>query len=149
MIRHLSSEEISKVMIGEATPEQSQHAAGCAECNVELSHLGETLSSFRGSVQHWTEQCGGSVVPDRAFLGTESRVFSFDALRWALAVAAMILLAIPFYRGMSSRDRKEQVEDTLLLEQVNAHLSRAVPAPMEPLIELLSDGSADEVGGRQ
>jgi hypothetical protein len=149
MNNHLSSEQISEFMTGNATPEQAQHAANCAECAAELSELQETLSTFRDSVQHWAKQSGGSVIPDRAFLGTEERVFSVHPLRWALAAAALIVLAIPVYNDISNRDRQNQAEDALLLEQVNAHLSRAVPAPMEPLLELLSDVSADEIGGRQ
>jgi len=75
------------------------------------------------------------------------------ALRWALAVAVAALLAIPIYSTMTERRRAGEAlgetADTLLLEEINAHLSRTVPEPMEPLMELLSDGSANEPGGRQ
>ena len=149
MNRHLSSEEISEFMIGNATPEQTQHAANCAECAAELSQLQETLSAFRGSVQHWAKQSGGSVIPDGASLVEEERFYNVHPLRWALAAAALMFLVIPVYNDISNRARQKQAEDALLLERVNAHLSRGVPAPMEPLLELLSDGSAQEVGGRR
>jgi hypothetical protein len=148
MNSHLSSEQISEFIIGKATAKQAQHAAKCAECAAELAQLQETLSGFRHSVQHWSEQSGGSMIPDPAFLSRESRVFLYP-VRWALGAAALIVLAIPVYQDIRNRDRERQAEDALLLERVNAHLSRAVPAPMEPLLELLSDGSADELGGRQ
>jgi len=148
MNSHLSLEQISEFLVGNATPEQAQHAANCAECAAELSQLQETLSAFRGSVQHWAKQSGGSVIPDRAYLVNEERFYNVHPLRWALAATALIVLAIPVYNDIRNRDRQKQAEDVLLLEQVNAHLSRAVPAPMEPLLELLSDGSAEEVGGR-
>ena len=150
MISHLSTEQISKLLIGEGTPEEEKHAGECAECLVELTRLRETLSAFRDSVQDWAGRSGRSVLV-RSFPRSESTGFGMHRFRWALAAAALIVLvAIPLYRNLMNRHlEKQAVEDMLLLEQVNAHLSRAVPAPMEPLMEMLSDTSVDKVGGRQ
>jgi len=150
MISHLSSDQISRLMIGEATPQEAQHAVECAQCAEEVTRMRETLSMFRDSAQHWSERSGGSIAPNRAFLQAASPAFDVSPFRWALAMAVLILVVmVPVYKSISDRHRAADAEDALLLEQVNAHLSRNVAAPMEPLMELLSEGSADEIGGRQ
>lgn len=65
-------------------------------------------------------------------------------LRWALAGAMLLVLAVlPVWRGASeTREREreaaqQQAEDRadeLLMQQVNASLSRGVPRAMEPLL---------------
>jgi hypothetical protein len=150
MINHLSPQQISSLMIGQAKPGEAQHAAECSECAEEVLHLQETLAVFRDSVQQWTDRCGGSEVPSPAFLRTDSSVFSGRPFQWALAVLALILLVlIPVHKNTSERRLKAEAEDTLLLEQVNAQLSRTVPEALEPLMTLLSDATPDEIGGRQ
>jgi hypothetical protein len=151
MINHLSPQQISSLMIGQAKPDEAQHAAECSECAAEVLCLQETLAVFRDSVQQWTDRCGGSEVPSPAFLRTDSAVFSGRPFHWALAVVALILLVlIPVHKNTSERRLVEaEAEDTLLLEQVNAQLSRTVPEALEPLMTLLSDATPDETGGRQ
>ena len=149
MISHLSSKQISKVLAGKATPEERLHANECAECRTELIRLRETLSLFRDSVLKWADEGYRSAPVSAAFLRVEKSAYSRQPLRWALITALLILfVAVPLYRSVSDHHRQTDADDALLLEQVNAHLSRAVPAPMEPLMQLLSDSSTKEVGGR-
>ena len=61
-------------------------------------------------------------------------------MRWALVAAALLVLAaIPIYRNAQDRQRQAEIAraDALLLEQVDAEVSRAVPRPMEPLVKLV------------
>jgi protein TonB len=53
---HLSGEQISKYLIGDATPQESQHASSCATCGGELARLESSFSQFRGSVRHWSDR---------------------------------------------------------------------------------------------
>jgi hypothetical protein len=58
-------------------------------------------------------------------------------LRWAAAaVAALAMAAIPIYENERQRQHEAEQEraDSLLLEQVNAGLSRSVPRAMTPLM---------------
>ena len=146
---HLSTNQVSNFVMGDATPEESRHAAECPECAGKVSQLTETLSVFREAVHQWTHENGGSVFPMRPIVASEPNMFGVRPLRWALALALILLIGFPVYQTINERHRRMEAEDSLLLEQVNAHLSRGVAAPMEPWMELLSDGSADEVGGRQ
>jgi len=107
------------------------------------------FSVFGESVRRWSDDRAAVPIPDRPLLRSESRAFRIRPLQWTLASAALItLIVIPLYRNTIHRHREAQTfEDTLLLEQVNAQLSRDVPAPMEPLMKLVSDPSEKEIGG--
>jgi hypothetical protein len=66
--------------------------------------------------------------------------FTFDAqhLRWALVTAALCILTAvaPIYRRMQNKQREATLDraDALLLERVDARVSRDVPVVMEPLV---------------
>ena len=125
MSQHLSAEEISNWMIGGRTPQSEQHVRDCPQCQAEVDRLEETLVQFRGSVRSLT-------VPPAAWKTARPQ-----PLRWVLAVATLfILAAVPIYRNFA--DRQQARADAILLEQIDAALSRTVPAPMEPLTRLVS-----------
>jgi hypothetical protein len=151
MTNHLSSEQISRLLGGDGTSAEGQHAGSCAECERELSRVQETLLAFSHSVRHWAEAHTSTCVPDSEFLRNRPSIRRMGPLRWALAAAAVIILiVVPLYKNAGHRYREaDSSEDAVLLEQVNAHLSRTVASPIEPFMQLLSDTSAGKVGGRQ
>jgi hypothetical protein len=141
MSQHLSSREISRWMIGERTPQQERHARECSECGAELARMEAALGLFRGSVRHWSDRqvrVPRLLAPTRGSRGYPARPLP---VRWALAAAALLVLAaVPIYRNAQERQRQAEIAraDALLLEQVDAEVSRAVPRPMEPLAKLVS-----------
>ena len=140
MSQHLSSREISQWMIGGRTPQQEQHVRECSECGAELARMEASLALFRGSVRHWSD---GQSRAEPPAVGSILRARGSRALpmRWALAAAALLVLAaVPIYRNAQDRQRQADLAraDALLLEQVDAEVSRAVPRPMEPLVKLVS-----------
>jgi hypothetical protein len=149
MSPHLSSREISEWVAGTRTPERENHLHECAECRGELTRLQGVLLEFRDSLRDWSAGQAGS-SPRPVWLTEGPR--GAHRLRWALVAVAMILLAaIPIYR---SRERQRQadtsLEDAVLLEQIDAGVSRSVPAPMEPLAGLVSwDSTGSTASGRQ
>jgi periplasmic protein TonB len=56
LARHLTREQISKCLIGDATLQESQHASSCAVCRGELARLESSFSQFRGSIRRWSDQ---------------------------------------------------------------------------------------------
>ena len=140
MSQHLTSGEISQWMIGERTPQQEQHVRECPECGAELARLEGSIALFRGSVRHWSEGQSRAEPPAIGGILPARRGSGIRPMRWALVAAALVVLAaVPIYRN--ARDRQRQAEiaraDALLLEQVDAEVSRAVPRPMEPLVKLV------------
>jgi len=138
MKRHLSADEFSRWMMGDHSPKSLRHVEECAECRSELAKLDSTLLAFRGSAQAWAQVASGSRVNYRAQTPAHKR-----PLRWMLAAAALLVLlgSVPLYRATRARQiAATAASDTLLLEQVDAEISRAVPEPMEPLVQLVSWG---------
>ena len=133
MSQHLSGPEISAWVAGERGPQSDGHMAGCAQCQAQAARLEQAAAWFRGSMHAW------SSLPAPA---ARRRGFRAPA-RWVLVTATLVMLAsLPIYRDVERRRAAEQARaDSLLLEQVDASLSRPVPAPLEPLLNLVSGES--------
>ena len=137
MNEHLPEPRISRWMTGERAPEDERHVRECAQCAAELARFEAALSQFRESVRQWSGGQGGS--PPGAVL--EIRPARRRFAPWAAAAAAVLLaVAVPVYRSSRRPQPGPDIAqaDALLLEQVDAHVSQAVPRPMEPLLELVS-----------
>jgi hypothetical protein len=95
----------------------------------------ETLGRFRDAVRQEGER---AEIPGlRALIASDRRAVSLR-LRWAAAAAVVLLLAaIPAFENVRQRQREAEQEkaDALLMEQVNAGLSRSVPRAMAPLMD--------------
>jgi len=128
MSQHLSSQQISMWMAGERTPEAELHVRECADCAAELDAFARDLALFRDAVRQWQ-------VPQPVL--RPARVWP---MRLALTVATLLLVAlIPVYRFAHPKAHPQlTAADAALLEQVDVEVSRAVPRPMEPLLELAS-----------
>ncbi|MBZ5594253.1 MAG: hypothetical protein LAP39_18585 [Acidobacteriia bacterium] len=138
---HFSSQQISRWMIGERTAQEQEHARQCPDCTAQVASLESAIALFRDSVGVSGEMYGRPELPLHTGVQRARRGIAARPSRWAPVAAALLLLAaIPIYTN--SRDRRRQAElaraDAALLEQVDAGISRAVPAPMEPLVKLVS-----------
>ena len=151
MNQHLSPEQISRWMAGERTTQMEQHARECSVCQAEIARMESAISMFRGAVRNWS---------DRQSVGGAEQVWEsrprlmMRPMRWAMAAAALlILVAAPVYQGAREKQRRAEAAraDALLLEQVDAEVSQAVPRTMEPLARLAawdSTGTTGKEGGR-
>lgn len=151
MSRHLSSEQISRWVMGEREAPEEEHVRDCTDCRTELSRLESVLAQFRSSALGVVAQPLPPANFD--FLSATERPRRAPApARWVLAAAAfLILLTVPLYQN--ARERKRAVEraeaDTLLMEQVDRAVSRTVPRTMEPLVELVRWGSSPTEGNEK
>jgi hypothetical protein len=140
MIEHLSGEQISEWMIGNRSLQMEKHVTGCRECRAQLDELEATLTQFRGAMRN----LGGSATPP-VWQPPAAAASWLSWSRVALAAAVLMLLAmIPIYWTARDHARATQAEDALLLEHVNSELSRAVPEPMEPLVDLAWNSSSSD-----
>lgn len=129
MNQHLSSKQLCDWLIGQHGHWQGEHLRQCADCRSELEQLQNAVSGFRGSLERW------SVSPP-----PPSRAVRRNVPRWILATAALSLLAaVPIYWNTYQQRAAAQAKaDQVLLERIHTGLSRAVPASMEPLMQLVS-----------
>jgi hypothetical protein len=99
------------------------HVAACAECarhEETTKRIVQALSGFSFASGQPVQILAGRRRP--------------PAWRWALAAAALVLLAAaPIYRSV--REARRERADNLLLEGVEARVSRTVPRAMEPLVQ--------------
>jgi hypothetical protein len=131
-------------MIGEYTAEEEEHLRDCWTCSADVNHLETALWLFQSSTKEWSRQ------NSPAFHGVWSaketrRGFGARPLRWTLAglmLALLLGIRIETIRENRQQEADAVQIDTALLEQVNAGVSRAVPATMEPLASLVSWGSS-------
>ena len=128
MNSHLSSEEMYRWLSGEHLAEVEEHFRECPACRTELLQFRNALAGFRTSLEK-------SPVP-----AVRRKQSSQRLSRWVLASAALsLMVAAPVYWNARQQRAAEQAKaDELLLERVNAGLSRSVPASMEPLMQLIS-----------
>lgn len=99
-----------------------------------MSEFRQTVAGFRDAMQAEGER---SVAPGIGAMLEQDRVARGFRLRWAVAAVVLTLAigSIPVYRDQQKkREAAQDQSDTLLLEQVNAGLSRSAPPALEPLI---------------
>ena len=128
MNTHLSSDQICRWLAGDGKAEDQRHLRECAACQAEVEQFHSMLAGFGASVRN-------SPAP------AIRRAARHAAMpRWILAAAALsILIGAPIYWNVRQQRAAEQAKaDELLLDRVNAGLSRSVPASMEPLMLLIS-----------
>jgi len=102
-----------------------------------MNDFRQVVSRFREAVQREGERTEAPGL--QTILTRERRAVSLR-LRWAAAVVVM-LAVIPVYQNVQrQREAAQETADELLMEQVNAGLSRSVPRAMAPLLDWAPTG---------
>lgn len=135
MNAHLSSEQFSQCISGQASASAAAHLRDCPVCSAELANFREALGQFREGVRAWSDHRANALMalPERA--STRVSWIASHQLAWALLLAAVCVIAsfvVPRYRTGAPPPA-----DAVLLKQVDAELSRTAPASMEPLMKLV------------
>ena len=154
MSNHLSQDQFAKCALGRLARAELQHISECPECRAELDRFGNALLLFRSAIRHRIDDRVASlpstVTPLRPVAAGISK------WRWAWVAAAVVtVLVLPFFipqiQPQEAGERASSNADAdAVMERVNLHLSRIVPAPMEPMLSLLpNDESITKSGGVQ
>ena len=134
MNSHLSQDQMSRFVVGQASAEEEKHGLNCPQCSSESMQFTKTISTFQGVMKDWSE---GEPVP--RVQKTPSPV---PWRPWAVAGAVVVVLAaIPIYEQQERQPVPEPRTNTdeLLMEEVAAHLSRPLPMSMERVMVLLPE----------
>ena len=146
MSNHLSQDRLSMWIVGQSTPEEQRHVRECPECGEELARFQDPVTTFRIVMQDWAEReprlWGVSDV-------LRPRAFVSPSWRWAaVGMAVMMLTAIPIFKLQNDLERQTKAKEAvLLMEAVNLHLSRTVPAPMEAVMALIPNDQSTTKSG--
>ena len=155
MSTHLSQDQFAKCVVGQSTISDRQHLTECAACSAELERFGNTLSLFRTALRDRVDdQAASRVTVLLPVLPQSPRGFSI--LRWAfIATAVLVFVSMPLFRREEPKPPviesiSTDADANALMDAVNLHLSRTVPAPMERmLIVVPDDQSITQSGGTQ
>ena len=151
MNNHLSQDQLSMWILGRCTVEELKHGRECPQCRAELARFEAPVSAFRSVMLEWSDRENAPRIEEVSTLLRRPRAFVNTSWRWAAAgVAVLLLTVIPIYRQERARTgtgrevalspavhTPDANADELLMDAVNAHLSRTVPAPMEPILALI------------
>ena len=143
MSSHLSKEQMSEWMLGHRSCQAEEHVRICAACRNELTRFETTLTHFRDSVRQWSAE--HSHVDTRYQVSKTIPRLTRQKLSYAVAVLAFLFcatLSLVLSRRQPSLP-ETALADSALMKQVDQAVSRTVPGPMEPLMQLVSwDGSS-------
>ena len=144
MTPHLSQDQLSMCILGRSTPEELQHGRQCPQCQAQLERFREPVTTFRAAMQDWSDRESVPRLAEISWILAKPRRFSDPIWHWApVAVAVMLLSGIPIYQQQQKLFQAEVVEatnrDIMLMDAINMHLSRPLPAPMEPLMALIPE----------
>jgi anti-sigma factor RsiW len=126
--------------MGQPSAMVARHIHDCPACRRELENFRAAIGGFRGAVRRWSEdQAGkyrenGATAISPAILEPHSWMASHQ-LALALLIAVVCVIAsfvVPRHGAESAAG-----SDALLLNQVDAQVSRAAPSSMEPLMKLV------------
>ena len=160
---HLTEHQILECAAGTAAPEILRHARECAGCAAQVASFEGAIRGFRSAVHQAASRPAPRI--DWAAAGRSSAGAPWSpAWRWAIAALTLLAVAAPllflagpyprrpgyaFYTTAQSRQQQLEREraDAMLLEQVDAAVSRPVPQPVEPLVQLVAWGSSNTNSG--
>ncbi|MGA2214605.1 MAG: hypothetical protein ABSH31_15115 [Bryobacteraceae bacterium] len=133
-LQHLDSEQLSECILGEPDSCIAQHLENCPACRAELGNFREALGEFRGAVRCWSESQARAALTIQARPSESRSWIAAHQLALALLLAAVCILASMLWRG----GENAPASDAVLLNQVDAQVSRTVPRSMEPLTKLVA-----------
>jgi hypothetical protein len=149
MSLHLSEDQFEACILGHAGPAELAHTNQCPECFAELERFRKSLSLFRSVVRDLTDD---PAALQSSIVSAPPSSAGIPKWRWALVIASFVVaIAIPILVGETNPPRPtEQMSPEAVMERLNRHLARTMPAPMEPVMALISsEPFASEPGGVQ
>jgi anti-sigma factor RsiW len=152
MNNHLSQDQLSMWILGRCTAEELKHGRECPQCRAELARFETPVAAFRSVMLEWSDwEIAPQIEEVLPLLRRPKAILT--SWRWvALGTAVLLLTAIPIYRQVSLSPTVDgtagENADALLMDAVSAHLSRTIPAPMEPIMALIPTQEA-QTGGTQ
>lgn len=145
-MNHLTDEEFTEWLAGEANPEAQTHLDVCPQCRAEALQLRDGISRYSVAIRQQTTRAqhahmAGTIAP--------RKVLALHRLRWAGAGVLAILLAVQtawilkphtdpavshrIAGAPTNPPAAPAMSDDDLLEAVNSDLNREVPLALSPV----------------
>jgi hypothetical protein len=105
MNEHLSSQQITNLLLDEVSETEQRHLSECASCRAELDHLRNAFSLYRRAGQEWSEHWMTQGASARQPSGP--RWFGWWAVGSALTIAALAAVFVFLPSTTFQRAREE------------------------------------------
>ena len=140
MNSHLSEAQISGWMVGDRPWDLEQHVLMCPACRDSVTRFEAALVQFRTSVRQWSHEQFDPASQVRMGRRDAGWWLTFQRVYGAVAVLAILGCAILslLHTGRQAPAPEILSADANLMTQVHQAVSRTVPGPMEPLMQLVS-----------
>jgi anti-sigma factor RsiW len=141
MNNHLSQDQFERCLLLRAGPAELEHLSNCPGCRAEFEHCSRLLALFRSAIRHRVDD--QVTFQSSAVLSSDSAATGIPKWRWALvAVGFFAVVMSPFFMtAIKPPERMARVSTKTsaeaVMERLNRHLSRTMPAPMEPVMSLI------------
>ena len=151
MSHHLSEDQFEACVLGSAGQPELAHINECPECRAEFEHFRKALSMFRSVVWDLADTQAQSSEVSSSLLSSPA----IPMWRWALVVTAFVVaVMLPILVSQTNPPKPanpvDQMTPEAVMDRLNQHLARRVPAPMEPMMSLIStEPSAAKPGAVQ
>ena len=135
MSGHLSHEQFARCFV-ETPPQLQGHVRNCPECAAELERFAESLGQLRGAIRGRIDAQVASMPGPPA----HRQETGPQGWQWALVAATVVMVGlIPFAildtkPGTRAPEAAVPADPSDLMDSINLHLSRDLPAPMEPML---------------
>src|SRR5262245_3192604 len=154
MNNHLSQDQFARCVSNAPGMVELEHLRRCSECTKELEKFQRSLSRFRNAVRHGIDRRVAVHAP--RIKDIRSAPAHVSTWRWAMIAAAVVAFVLPYFviRHQPSQQTSgvsiTEPSPDVVMNRVMLHLSRTVPAPMEPVMWMIpSDEPTTQSGGRQ
>ena len=142
MTNHLSEEALDDVLIGLGSHESHAHLAVCPECRSQVATFRGDIGLLNAASMAWSQSRIAKPLPS----APAARVLHAAFVGWAVAVAALLLMAVGIWRHRpdSTPDQANSVQlsrpadspdeiaqDNQLLEAVSLAISPVEASPIE------------------
>jgi anti-sigma factor RsiW len=139
MSSHLTSEQMTEAVLGDYSRDVGAHLRECAACHAEVRRWQSDLSAFGSAVRNWSE-AEATAAPVRRKAARWRAAFPRPFSVVAVCASILLLCVLAEFHHFGGRDLSRSAavtiaepSDAVLMQDVNAELSRTVPGPMEPL----------------
>jgi anti-sigma factor RsiW len=141
MSNHLSEDQFEACVLDRAGQPELAHINKCPECQAEFEHFRKALSMFRSVV--WDLADTRAALQSSEVTASSLSSSAIPKWRWALVVTAFVVaVMIPILVSQTSPLKPpkpvDQMSPEAVMDRLNQHLARRVPAPMEPMMSLIS-----------
>jgi hypothetical protein len=132
MRTHLSSNAIFQWIAGQRDEVDREHLRECERCRAEVARVEQFFSILSSSIRCWTERRTSVVsIPSRP-----GSVANRPVLKWGWVLPLIVMIGFILHNSGKTGSARETQRD-VVLDQVEAAISRPVPEAIQPLTKLL------------